>query len=495
MSGEDQLMSRRAVIALLVVAVVVVSGASAFYLTEHPSGTVCSSKEEGEGATYQAQKIQFGAVTEYCLASPSRWPNAVVWAPDGSVWFGEVGVPGVARLFPSNGTVIEYPWPEANGAISGYRAGIWGLTIWNGMIWGANNDRSVLVGFNATTGVTKTVNATGAPYPYTLAVSPDGSMWFTSFHVPAVLGRISPSLELQVFNLTGLGKQETIQMQFVNSSLAYAVALNPLSGTGEGGLYSFDPHGNDGVIEATKVGGNFSLFFPDGLSVSPRDLWVSQHYPANVAGYNTTSGEWTVYPTSTVPYEDTTLPYFIGVSPSSPQLVWFNEHYGNKIALLNISAGTLTEYSEADPPITEATNIQNDMTIAPTADGLWFTSTTGNYVGFVNETYNPGFSIAVSGQNHVTLAPSGSLTAHFVISGMWSKSLGVNFSDTENISSIPSKITIEPSEMSIQPGSGPVTLDVALTAEPGLSPGRYTVALTLTDGPVQRSAYFFLTVT
>jgi virginiamycin B lyase len=493
--GKGQLLSHRAAIALFLVLAIAVSGASAYYLTRQPGSLTCSAPHAGEGATYQADKVQFGAVTEYCLANPSRWPNAVVQGPDGSVWFGEEAVPGVGRLFPSNGTVVEYPWPGANGTINMYRTGIWGLMIWNGMIWGADNDGNALVGYNSTTGSTKTVNATGAPFPYTLAASPDGSMWFTSLHAPAVLGRISPDLTLQVFSLAGLGKEEPIQMQFVNSSLAYVAALNPLSSTGEGALYSFDPRASNGTLTATRVGGNFSLFFPDSLSVSPENIWVSQHYPANVADYNMTSAEWTVYPTSTVTYEDTTLPYFIEVSPSSPQLVWFNEHYGNRIALLDSSTGSLTEYSEANPQVTVGGDIQNDLTIAATASGLWFTSTTGNYIGFVDETYDPGFGVAISGQNHLTLAPSGSATARFTISGTWSKSLEVKVSDTENFSSVPSDISIEPSQTSIQPGSGPVTLDVVLAVQPGLSPGRYTAAVTVTDGLILRTAYVFIQVT
>jgi len=488
------LLSRGAVLALLVIAVIAVSAASAYYLTGHPSSLVCSAPNAGEGATYQAQKVQFGAVTEYCLANPSRWPNALVAGPDGSIWFGEEAVPGLGRLFPANGTVVEYAWPEANGTVNGYRAGIWSLMMWNGMIWGADNDGNVLVGYNATTGATKTVNATRAPFPYTLAASPDGSMWFTSLRAPAVLGKVSPDFSLQVFRVAGLGEEEPIQMQFVNSSLAYMVALNPLSSTGEGALYSLETHGTNGTLLATKIGGNFSLFFPDGLSVSSGNVWVSQHYPANVVDYNMTSGEWTVFPTSIIDYEDTTLPYFIEVSPTSPHLVWFNEHYGNKIALLDTGRGTLTEYSEADPPIANGNDIQNDLTIAATASGLWFTSTTANYVGFINGTYAPSFDVAVSGTNHLALVPSDSLTTDFTISGTWSKSLGVNISDSENPSSVPSKISIEPSLTSIQPGSGPVTLGVVLTLGPGLSPGRYTVAVTVTDGLTLRTAYVFVTV-
>ncbi|MDG6913207.1 MAG: hypothetical protein JRN35_09045, partial [Nitrososphaerota archaeon] len=58
----------------------------------------------------QLQSVTFGAVTEFALPSPARSPNAITVAPDGSVWFGEQAIPGVAHLYP-NGTLVEYAWP------------------------------------------------------------------------------------------------------------------------------------------------------------------------------------------------------------------------------------------------------------------------------------------------------------------------------------------------------------------------------------------------
>ena len=477
---------------MAVVAVIAISAFTAYYLFSKGSG--CSAPTEPEGARYQASKIQFGAVTEYCIANPLRSPNGVVVGPDGSVWFGEQALPGLGRLFP-NGTVQEYLWPGASSTINGYQAGIWGMLFWNGMVWGANLDDSYLAGVNPTIGATEKVNATGAGLPYLLATSPDGSMWFTSLQAQARLGKVSPDLKETAYEVVGVGKNETIQVQFVNSTLAYMVALNPQSGTGQGGLYWFDPQTSNGTIVAHRAGGNFSLFFPDGLSVSSTGAWVSQHLPANVAGYDFRSGEWTIYPTSTVPYESTTLPYFIQVSPTSPNTVWFNEHYGNRIALLNASAGTLTEYSEADPPITTGSQIQNDLTIAATSSGVWFTSTTGNYIGFVDGSYHPRFSISVLGSNETTLAPGGSTTASLAIRGSWASALNVNVSDSERFSSIPELISIRPSSTSLPSGSGPVSLSAEIRAGQSLAPGRYTLAVDVSDGPITQSAYIFLTVT
>jgi hypothetical protein len=84
--------------------------------------------------------VRFDAITEYPLPNPNRMPNAVTVAPDGSVWFGEQTVPGVAHLL-SNGTLIEYEWPSSTwrpqtdqGLCGVYKTGIWGIALWNGMV-------------------------------------------------------------------------------------------------------------------------------------------------------------------------------------------------------------------------------------------------------------------------------------------------------------------------------------------------------------------------
>jgi len=206
------------------------------------------------------------------------------------------------------------------------------------------------------------------------------------------------------------------------------------------------------------------------------------------------AGNWTVYPTSTVNYEGFTLPYFIQASGSR---VWFNEHYGNKIAMLDPAAGTLTEFSEADPPISNRSQIQNDLTIAATSAGAWFTSTTANYVGFVNAS-KPTFSVSLNGSNRMTLRVGGSLNASLSISGTWSRPLSVKFSDSENLTSIPKLITITGADSSLPArdcgNCSAVGIGVTVSASQSLQPGRYTVAVTVSDGLVDQTAYIFLTV-
>jgi streptogramin lyase len=221
-------------------------------------------------------------------------------------------------------------------------------------------------------------------------------------------------------------------------------------------------------------------------------IWITQHYPSNVVEYDLRTGLWTLFPTSLVDFASTTLPYFVQATSTG---VWFNEHYANRIAFIDPSAGTMTEFSEADPPITNETQLHNDLTIAAAPGGLWFTSATANYIGFVSGGQTEAFSLRTSTSNALSLSRNGSLTVHFQVTGSWNSQLKVQVSDSERITSVPDLITVQPGSSAIPAGSGPVDLGVTISANGSLAPGRYTVAVTLTDGLVYQTAFVFLTVT
>ena len=475
-----------------VVVIVVVAGFAVYDLAVLQ--TPCQPGRASQSTSTLSGPTVFGPVTEYNLPNGPKWANGVAAAPDGSVWFGEQAAPGLAHLDPVTKTLIEYRWPcYQTSKDGGPVASIWGVTIWNGKVWAADGDSNRLVGLDPGDGSTVYVNSSSARFPYLLAPAPDGSLWFTALSSPARLGRLGLDQSLTIYSVSGLGSQEPIQIQFVNSNVAYLVALNPSNAT-DSGLYSFNPAGNNSNITAARVGGGFSLFYPQALSVSGTSVWVAQHLPSNVLRYDATSGNWTVYPTSTVSYERYTLPYFI---QSQGSQVWFNEHYGNKIAMLDPAQGILTEFSEADPPISNSSEIQNDLTFAATPAGAWFTSATADYVGFV-KTGGPSFSVGLSGSNGMSLSPGGTLNASLMVSGSWRSPLSVKFSDSEQLSSVPKLISITASSSSLPARDcgtcSAVGIGVKVAASSSLLPGRYTIAVTVSDGLLDQTAYIFLTV-
>ena len=495
-------MTGRAVIAVAVVVVLAVSSAAAYELY-YAAPVSCQPVRPGEALKSQLPETRFGGVTEYALPPPVRLPDAITNASDGSVWFAEQEVPGVAHFFPANGTLVEYAWPgyavpkppECSSAIN-----VSGIAIWGGRVWGANQYDNVIVGLNPRDGSVVDVNSTGAPYPYWLAAGPGGDLWFTSDNYPGqptVLGRILPNLTLEVVKLAGLGNNQPIQLDFVNSSFALLSTIDQASTSSgacvcTGHVYSFDPTLAGSTVAPAQVGGNHTLIVPNSVAYLNGSVWITQHSASAVARYDFATGAWTQYPTSLAPFVGTTLPYFVQTEGG---MVWFNEHVANKIAELNPRQGTLTEYSEANPPIDNGNQIQNDIAISPGPGGLWFTSMTGNYIGFVSYSYSPGFAIAASGGNTAAVAPGGSAGFSLRVSGSWSRPMGVNVSDSEDFEAIPRSIAISPSVGEIPQGVTAFDLGVRVSVGAAVTPGDYTLAVTVTDGDVQQTAYLFLDVT
>jgi streptogramin lyase len=500
--------SGRALVSIAIAVVIVVSSVAAYELYYSPQSASCQTVEAGTPLRTQLSETTFGGVTEYALPGPDRWPNAITNASDGSVWLAEQEVPGMAHFFPGNKTLVEYAWP-------GYPAtkppecapslNVSGMAIWDGRVWAADELDNRTVGLDPSTGGVVSVNSTeGAPFPYWLAAGPDGDLWFTSNNFagqPSRLGRILPNMTLKAIDLVGLGNDQPIQLDFVNATFAILATLNQADSPTThacvctGDIYSFNPSVAEGAIAPTLVGGGYTLRLPTSLAFSNGSIWVTQHATSSVVRYDYGTRTWTTYPTSIVPWIDITLPYVIQAEGGS---LWFNEHYANKIAVLNPQQQTVTEFSEANPPIADPAKIQNDLSIAPAANGLWFTSMTGNYIGFLSASYNPGFGISVSGNRTIQVAPGGSASFDLKVSaqpeGIGTRPMPVNVSDSEDFESIPQSIKITPSVSAIPQGVSDFSLGVNVSVGTSILPGDYTLAVTVTNGDVQQTAYLFLVV-
>ncbi|MDG6910475.1 MAG: hypothetical protein JRN08_08920 [Nitrososphaerota archaeon] len=490
----------KGIAAVALIAVVAVSSFvvyETYYSAPQPN---CAPVKPGVPLVSKLPKVTFGGVTEYMLPSQGRAPNAITTAPDGSVWFAEQEIPGVAHFFPGNDTLVEYAWsgyPTPQPPDCLYSANVFGIAIWDGRVWAADQYNNEILGVSPADGSTVRVNASShAQYPYWLAVGPDGDLWYTSDNSPAAIGRISPNLTLSVIELKGMGEDVPLQVTFVNSSLAFIAAINEAENTTtktcicDGHIYSFDPSKTSSTLEPRVVGGSYTIQLPTSVSYSDGKIWVAQHGTSSVLSYDLATGVWTKYPTSTVPWS-TTLPLAIVANGSR---VWFNEHYANKMAVLNGSSETLTEISESNPPASSGAGIQNDESFAVWDGGVWFTSWTGNYIGFISGSYAPPFRVSAAGNNTVTLSPGQSASIPFRVAGKWTSALKVNESDSETYSSKPSLIQMTPSVYEIPPGSTPVALTINMTLAQSIDPGKYVVAVTATEGGVQQSTYVFVTV-
>jgi hypothetical protein len=359
------------------------------------------------------------------------------------------------------------------------------------MVWASDGDYRALVGLSPDTGQFKVLNISTGSFPTTITVGPDGALWFTLESEPASIGRVSPDYHVSVYRTLGNKSELPQEIYFVNSTYAYYVSPTPTCATCSG-LYSFNPQNVSSGIIPTKIGPSFKIVLPTSVSAADGSIWIAQHGTSSILAYNRTASSWRVYPTSAENFTYATFPYFVRANGS---MAWFSEHCANRIAVLDATSGVLTEFSEANPPVYNGSLIGSDLSIALAKKGLWFTSLTKNYVGFVDATYKPTFSLSLVSSNTIRLTRGQQTTLQLDVAGNWSSPLSVTESDSENYSSIPNMIRLTPSVSSLKSANGPQSFQVTLGVKSEVALGGYTLAITVSDGLVLRTAYVFLEVT
>jgi len=443
----------------------------------------------------------FGAVTTFSLPAPERLPNAITVAPDGSVWFGEQAVAGLAHLFVTNGTLVEYSFPDTYAANSaaGYgcadKTDIWGVALWDGRVWATDSAQNRLIGLSPTNDTFKIVPlSTNDSLPYTLTPGPDNALWFTqinsgqigTLYANGTLEEHSVKVPEYLNNTSAPIKVPGVpaQIVFANSSVGYYVDASPLiSGSA---VFAFDPAHFSPELVGT---GNRSLSDPDSISLGEMGIWLAQHGDSSLALVNPENGSLTVYPTSSVGYVGSTLPYFVETNGS---LVWFNEHFGNRIAVLDFPNETLTEYSLSDPAASNMSQIDNALTFALGGGKAWFTESTANAIGCVSASYRPSFSISANGNSTISLKRGGSASLQVDLRGDSSSPLSIQLSDSAPASSTGANIAMHADKSVVDSLVGSQTVNI--TVDAGNAPGRYTLLVTATDGLISRSVYVQVTV-
>lgn len=494
-------MRRRYLLAAVLLVVVVVGGFSAFLLVPRQT-TGCPPVLNRPVARSQLSSSSFGAVTTFSLPGQQRWPNAIEVAPDGSIWFGEQAVPGLAHFYPENGTLVEYAFPgdytpSQTGRTCSLKTDIWGIALWDGRVWATDAAQNRLMGLSPANDSFRVVPLPGNnTFPYTLTPGPKGGLWFTqplSGQVGTLFtnGSVVEHSVLLAEQLSGQPlsvkvRGEPDQIVFASASLGYYVDSSPV--VNGSAIYAFDP----GSFNPVQVGGtNQTLYSPDSIALGDGGIWLAQHGDSSVAFYDLERGSWTIYPTSTVGYVATTLPYFVKTNGS---LVWFNEHYGNRMAVMDTSTKTLTEYSVSDPPASNMSQIDNPLTFAIDGGNAWFTELTGNRIGFVDGAYRPSFSVSTNASSGLSIRRGENATVAMDLTGTSSSPLSIKSSISLLTSSAQGKITLRPETGTAVSLNGSQTVAVDVGVGSGVAPGRYTLLLTATDGLVSRSAYVELSV-
>ncbi len=482
---------------------VLLSVAGVFAILRPTPASGCPSFLNGQAVKSETASRTFGAVTTFSLPSPERWPNAIAVAHDKSVWFAEEAVPALAHLFPTNGTLVEYPFPGSypTDSSKGYdcadKTDIWGVSLWDGRVWATDSAQDRLVGLSPTNDTYKVVSlAVNDSFPYTLTPGPDGALWFTQINSGQigtlfVNGTVAEHSVSVTEHLNGTSASVSVpgvpaQIVFANRSLGYYVDASPLiSGSP---VFAFNP---EHFTPAPVASGNLTLSDPDSVSLGDGGVWVAQHGDSSLAFDDLAEHSWTVYPTSGVGYIGTTLPYFVATNGT---LVWFNEHFGNRMAVVDFQNNTLTEYSLSDPAAGNMTQLDNALTFALGGGRAWFTESTSDAIGYVDASYRPPFSISTQGNDTLTLNRGTSGNLQVKLQGNSSSPISIQLPSPRSSTLAGANITMQADKTEIGSLGGALSLSVNVNVGPEAAPGRYTLLVTATDGLISRSLYVELSV-
>jgi virginiamycin B lyase len=130
-----------------------------------------------------------GAFTYFSLPSAASHPTAIVFGPDGALWFTEAGAGKIGRV-TSNGVVTEFPLPSHN-ARSLPNSIIVGP---GGALWFTETDEDK-IGRITSQGETTEFSPPYESHPRSIALGADGNLWFTAWQTNRI-GRLSPAGQL-----------------------------------------------------------------------------------------------------------------------------------------------------------------------------------------------------------------------------------------------------------------------------------------------------------
>ncbi|HXY72905.1 MAG TPA: Virginiamycin B lyase [Actinomycetota bacterium] len=224
------------------------------WLTTAPDGSLWFTRRYTDSI---GRITRSGGIREFAIPSGSGAMGVVV-APDGFVYFSELGRYAIGRLDPATGATTEYPVPSGASPV--------GLCMGpDGSLWFTEefNDR---VGRMTTDGVfTEYALASGAR-PVRIAVGPDGAIWFTE--LSGKVGRITSDGTLTEYPLDG----GPVGITTGKDGLLYvALAFDKE-------LVQMDPQGVvTGTWTLPEAGSGFQVARGFG-----RDIWVTDYYGRHV---------------------------------------------------------------------------------------------------------------------------------------------------------------------------------------------------------------------
>jgi hypothetical protein len=426
------------------------------------------------------QVISSGFVFKYLLP-PGRYPNGIISGEDGSLWFGEEGLPGIAHLF-MNGTLIEYKFPGTyqKDRLSGQctiKTEIWSLALWNKSIVAGDTSKNRILALNLESQNFSVYQIpSNNSFPFYMEDGKDGKLWFTELLSSKISFLDTKGNILEYKIPTGIRGTPTQIISLNPYSLLYSDAGQ--AGTFNGGIFYFFP-GNSSFSRFVPINSTGITSFAYAYPL----VWVSLHGPSYLEVYNFSNNELLAFPTSDVNYSKTSLPYFV---IGNGEKIWFNEHYANRVSMIDTDSFEMVEYSISSPPARNINSIDNALTIALAGRYVCFTELTSDAVGCIDTSIDPGISL-MADTKRVSLSSGSSAKINLRIQNKTDVEFGWSVA-------APFKFSKEWFNLSMVAFLKNGTVSFQINSRDGVKPGDYVLALTFGNDKVWVSKFVILDV-
>ena len=451
-------------------------------------------------------------VKEYSLPN-GTWPNGILLDRNGMVWVAGSRLHNLISFDPEDNQ-IKSVYPIKEGTSDVMKEG--SLMVWSmiedndGFIWFSQFGQDRLWRFDPKTEKFHVFRSVSAS-PFQMKVDKDtGNIWFTTLlgNTIGVIQKIenknesNPEYKITEFDVDSDSNPSGL---FIERDYVW------ISQISNNKLVKFnvvkDSNGFvTNIVRILEIPSSeaVSIYSPADLLIQNDNLvWFTEHGTSTITRYHTESENLTRFPTSTNPYQTTTLPFWIREAANGDGL-WFNEHTGNRIAFLNIKEMTLLEYEIPTRPSDGYVIYPLGITIDPAnSNKLWFSEWNTDKIAVVDLSIPVSFDIH-SNIDKVVLSGVND-TANIDVELIRNDG-GIISNNSNNIISFKASSSMEPAAgfVNVTANFSADTVDlvkiknttqVLLLRNDSAPLGNYTLVISATDWVVTKSIFLDLEIT
>jgi virginiamycin B lyase len=320
-------------------------------------------------AVATASGTPVGTVTTYAVPTSGAQPGGIVEGPDGAMWFTETGADRIGRI-TSNGVITEYALPNGTAP-----AGIIDGGPWGGLLVADGNGDITHID---TDGTTYDFYPGGSSME-SLALAPDGAIWFTD-PVDEEVGNLETDLTTTTWSVSNPPQAAL----FANGEFWWTEpTANAVAHFSGGQLYESGswhqpagliagPDGNlwfgdlHGIGQWDLAGNAANEFWSGGIThaagaalAADGRFWITDDTGQQVARWDMTTNQWTLFPAS----GDAT-----SIAPGPDGTLWVTEPGAN--AIIRVAAAALPSLSATTASFgAQALGTTSDQSVMLTNDG------------------------------------------------------------------------------------------------------------------------------